>query len=79
MNQIELSPFLTRTELVSYCQKEGIVVTAYSPLTQGAKLNDPQLVAIANRLLCHSSLTVIIIMYIVLNMLICYFVHLLLT
>lgn len=49
VNQIELSPFLTRTELVSYCQKEGIVVTAYSPLTKGAKLNDPQLVAIANK------------------------------
>ena len=49
VNQIELSPFLTRTELTSYCEKEGIVVAAYSPLTRGNKLTDPQLMAIASR------------------------------
>lgn len=49
VNQIELSPFLARTELTSYCQKEGVVVTAYSPLTKGHKLNDPKLMAIASR------------------------------
>ena len=49
VNQIELSPFLTRTELTSYCQKEGIVVAAYSSLTKGNKLNDPQLMVIASR------------------------------
>ena len=49
VNQIELSPYLTRDEVVKYCQKEGIVVEAYSPLTKGQKLNDPVLVKIAQK------------------------------
>ena len=47
VNQIELTPFLTRDEVVTYCQKAGIVVEAYSPLTKGEKLNDPKLLQIA--------------------------------
>lgn len=43
INQLELSPWLQRTELVDYCKKKGIVVEAYAPLTQGNKLNDPGL------------------------------------
>ena len=49
VNQIELSPYLTRDEAVRYCQQEGIVVEAYSPLTKGEKLNDPVLVKIAQK------------------------------
>eukprot|EP00298_Acanthocystis_sp_HF-20_P013478 c20372_g1_i1.p1 GENE.c20372_g1_i1~~c20372_g1_i1.p1 ORF type:complete len:312 (+),score=113.83 c20372_g1_i1:88-936(+) len=46
VNQIELSPFLTRNELVSYCEKNGIVVQAYSPLAKGQKLNNPKILEI---------------------------------
>ena len=47
VNQIEMTPFLTRDDLVKYCQKAGIVVEAYSPLTKGQKLSDPKLMEIA--------------------------------
>ena len=48
-NQIELSPFLTRTSLVDYCQSRGIVVEAYSPLARARKLSDPRLVEMAEK------------------------------
>lgn len=47
VNQVELNPYITRTELTQFCKSEGIVVEAYSPLTKSIKLNDPKLVAIA--------------------------------
>ena len=49
VNQIELHPYLTRAEVVDYCQREGIVVEAYSPLTKGEKLKEPVLVNIAQK------------------------------
>jgi diketogulonate reductase-like aldo/keto reductase len=49
VNQIELSPFLYQRELIELCQKHGIVVEAYAPLTAGDKIADPRLGAIAKR------------------------------
>lgn len=46
-NQIELSPFLTRTNLVSYMRENNIPISAHSSLTKGEKLNDPTLSDIA--------------------------------
>jgi diketogulonate reductase-like aldo/keto reductase len=48
VNQIELHPFLFLRDVVAYCKEHGVVVEAYSPLTRGAKLKDPRIVAIAN-------------------------------
>ena len=49
VNQIELHPYLTRAEVVEYCQREGIIAEAYSPLTKGEKLKEPVLVQIAQK------------------------------
>ena len=46
MNQIELSPFLQRRELVNFCRENDIVTTAYSPLTHGIKIDDKRLIEI---------------------------------
>ena len=49
VNQLELSPYLLRSELVSYCRKLGVELMAYSPLTQGHMLGDPPLTELASK------------------------------
>lgn len=49
LNQLEISPYLTRNELVKYCMNNSINIQAYSPLTKGQKLSDPRLIDIAKR------------------------------
>ncbi|KAJ7547206.1 hypothetical protein O6H91_08G074800 [Diphasiastrum complanatum] len=47
INQLEIHPFNTKTELVQFCEKENIVLEAYSPLTRGQRLDHPTVVEIA--------------------------------
>ncbi len=47
VNQVEFSPFLYQKQLLDYCEKNKIQLEAYSPLTQGEKLNHPKIVQIA--------------------------------
>lgn len=49
INQMELSPWLQRTEIVDFCRQKGIVLEAYAPLTQGNKLGDEQLLKVADK------------------------------
>lgn len=49
VNQIELTPFLQRRDTVALCQKLGIRLEAYSPLTRGQRLAHPEVVAIAQQ------------------------------
>lgn len=49
VNQFEISPFNTRQGLVNDCQNWKIQVESYSPLARGKKLDDPLVVAVANR------------------------------
>lgn len=47
VNQIELSPFNQRVDVVQHCQSQGIALQAYSPLAKASKLGDPRVVALA--------------------------------
>ena len=51
VNQIELSPYnyQQRRDTIGMCLDHNIKVEAYSSLTKGQKLNDPELVKIAGK------------------------------
>ncbi|MDR1008612.1 MAG: aldo/keto reductase [Campylobacteraceae bacterium] len=49
VNQIEISPFITRESLREFCKQEGIVVEAYSPLGRAKILKTPQLIKIGEK------------------------------
>jgi methylglyoxal/glyoxal reductase len=49
VNQVEFHPFLYQKDLLSFCEKNGIQLEAYSPLTRGKRLNHPEIVDIAKR------------------------------
>ena len=49
MNQIRSNPKQNNNEIIDYCKRFGIQVTAYSPLGSGSLIRDPTLTAIANR------------------------------
>jgi diketogulonate reductase-like aldo/keto reductase len=51
VNQIELSPYNynNRKEVIDHCRSKDILVQAYSPLTKGHKLPDPNLAKIASK------------------------------
>lgn len=49
VNQIEWSPFGHSMEMLGYCQENGIIIQAYSPLTRHERLDDPTLQAIAEQ------------------------------
>jgi diketogulonate reductase-like aldo/keto reductase len=49
VNQVEFHPYLYQRDLLDLCAGAGIVIEAYSPLTKGARLNDPKLAAVAKK------------------------------
>ncbi len=50
VNQIEAHPYLTNDDVRRYCAEHDIAVEAWSPIAQGAVLDDPTLTGIADRL-----------------------------
>jgi len=49
INQVEFHPFLYQKDLLQFCEKNGIQLEAYSPLTRGEKLDHPNLLAVAKK------------------------------
>jgi diketogulonate reductase-like aldo/keto reductase len=49
VNQIELSPFHTRTELVDYCRSIGTIIVSHTTLTRNVKTDNPILASLANK------------------------------
>lgn len=52
VNQIEVHPFNTRSELVELCQTNGITVEAYAPLARALRMKHPTIVALADKYAC---------------------------
>jgi diketogulonate reductase-like aldo/keto reductase len=49
INQVEFHPFLYQKDLLQFCEKNGIQLEAYSPLTRGEKLDHPNLLAVSKK------------------------------
>lgn len=49
VNQLELHPWLPHVKLREYCVSKNILNEAYTPLTQGEKFDDPELVALSKK------------------------------
>ncbi|PNS13961.1 hypothetical protein CAC42_6474 [Sphaceloma murrayae] len=52
VNQIEVHPFNTRTEITSFCQQNGIVVEAYAPLARALRMKHPKIVQLSKKYSC---------------------------
>lgn len=49
VDQVEFNPFLYQRDLLRYCERKGIQLEAYSPLTRGYRLRHPVIVEVARR------------------------------
>ncbi|KAI1765321.1 aldo-keto reductase family 1 member E1 [Hypoxylon sp. FL1150] len=52
VNQIELHPFNTQTDIRAACAKYGIILEAYSPLAQARRMKHPDIVVTAKKYRC---------------------------
>ena len=52
VNQIEVHPFNTRTDITSFCAKNGIVVEAYAPLARALRMKHPTIAELSERYEC---------------------------
>lgn len=43
VGQWELHPWLTRPDIVEWCQKRGVVIEAYCPIVRGQRFDEPVL------------------------------------
>ena len=49
VGQWELHPWLTRPDIVDWCQQRGVICEAYCPIVRGEKSEDPTLQSLAKK------------------------------
>ena len=49
VGQWELHPWLTRPDIVNWCNERGVICEAYCPLVRGERFGDPKLQALAKK------------------------------
>ena len=52
VNQVEVHPFNTRTEITSFCQEHDMVVEAYAPLARALRMKHPTITSLSNKYSC---------------------------
>ncbi|TKX18639.1 aldo/keto reductase-like protein 5 [Elsinoe australis] len=52
VNQVEVHPFNTRTEITSFCQENGIMVEAYAPLARALRMKHPTIAQLSKKYGC---------------------------
>lgn len=52
VNQIEVHPFNTRSELAGFCQSHGLVVEAYAPLVRALRMTHPTISSLSKKYSC---------------------------
>jgi len=53
VNQIEVHPFNTRTDITSFCKQHDIVVEAYAPLARALRMKHPKVVSLSKKYSCN--------------------------
>ncbi|KAF4571076.1 hypothetical protein EYR36_008403 [Pleurotus pulmonarius] len=49
VNQIDLHPFMTRVDVVAYCNEHDIALEAWAPLVRGFRFDHPSIAALADK------------------------------
>ncbi|KAI9698264.1 MAG: hypothetical protein M1820_007534 [Bogoriella megaspora] len=49
VNQVELHPWLARSDIVQWCENRGVLLEAYSPLVRAQRMNDTRLLSLAKK------------------------------
>ncbi|KAJ7183303.1 aldo-keto reductase [Mycena filopes] len=49
INQIDLHPFMTRSEIVKFCQEHKIALEAWAPLVRGLRFDHPSVASLARK------------------------------
>jgi diketogulonate reductase-like aldo/keto reductase len=52
VNQVEVHPFNTRTDITKFCEEHDIIVEAYAPLVRGLRMKHPTIVSLSKRYEC---------------------------